>query len=607
MFLAACAAVGGQGLTPGQPAALGPTISGTDFSGSWRPNQLVTESQTAAGDLADFGGIPLNDAARLYALSWPASRQTVKQHQCMGYVTPYFWYAPGNYRIWEERDPFTQRLTAWRFYGQIAQGDRTVYMDGRPHPPAYAPHTFSGFSTGEYQGNTLTVTTTHLKRGWIKANGIPQSDAAKVVEHFIRHGDMITILSVIDDPVYLSEPLSKASMVVRMAKDPDAWLYPCDDSEQIFGRKNDVVPNHLFGQNPYAREFADRRKIPLLAALGGAETMYPELGNALRDATAAENTAKARMVPSGPPAVSRASDPTPTDGEIHTMRVSGDVYLLAGDGANIAVQVGPQGAFVVDTGAGKLSDKVIAAIGRISARPIQFIVNTNFRPDHTGGNAQLQAAGADPSLTGTFFSMQFQGAGRGATIISQLNTQTRMTELKLPAPPSDTFVEDRRRKYHNGEAVEVFPQPNATTDGDSVVHFRRADVIVAGDVFSTTQYPNIDTQRGGSVQGTIQALNFILDRTVYIHDEDGGTLIIPGHGRVTDEWEVAEYRDMLVIVRDRVQSLIQSGATLQQVLAARPSADYDVRYGATKGPWTTAMFVEAVYTSLKTPPKAGTR
>ena len=122
-----------------------PWSAGTDFSGSWRPKQLVTESQTAAGDLADFGGIPLNDAARVYALSWPASRQTVKQHQCMGYVTPYFWYAPANYRIWEERDPFTQRLVAWRFYGQIAQGDRTVYMDGRPHPPAYAPHTFAGF------------------------------------------------------------------------------------------------------------------------------------------------------------------------------------------------------------------------------------------------------------------------------------------------------------------------------------------------------------------------------------------------------------------------------------------------------------------------------
>ncbi|HEX4999296.1 MAG TPA: MBL fold metallo-hydrolase [Terriglobia bacterium] len=604
-LLVAAAAVGGQ--SPGGGAedgpGLGPTVAGPDFSGSWRPQQLVTESQTAAGDLADFGGIPLNDAARLYALSWPASRQTVKQHQCMGYVTPYFWYAPANYRIWEERDPYTQRLVAWRFYGQIAQGDRTVYMDGRPHPPAYAPHTFAGFSTGEYQGNTLTVTTTHLKRGWIKANGVPQSDAATVVEHFVRHGDTITLLAVIDDPVYLSEPLSKASLLVRMAKDPDAWLYPCDDSEQIYGRKGDVVPNHLFGQNPYVREYADRHNMPLLASLGGVETMYPELVSAVRDRAAAESTAKARMMPSGPPAVSRAPDPTPKDGEIHTMRVSGDVYLLAGDGANIAVQVGPQGAFVVDTGSGKLADKVIAAIARLSAKPIQFIVNTTFRTDHTGGNAKLQNAGADPSLTGTFFSMQFRGAGSAATIISQLNTQVHMLQYNLPTPPSDTFAEDRRRKYYNGEAVEAFPMPNATTDGDSIVHFRRADVIVAGDVFTTTEYPHIDIKNGGSVEGEIAALNFILDRTVYVHDEDGGTLIIPGHGRITDEWEVAEYRDMMVIIRDRVQALIKAGATLEQTLAARPTFDYDVRYGATSGPWTTNMFVEAVYTSLKNPPK----
>jgi glyoxylase-like metal-dependent hydrolase (beta-lactamase superfamily II) len=201
--------------------------------------------------------------------------------------------------------------------------------------------------------------------------------------------------------------------------------------------------------------------------------------------------------------------------------------------------------------------------------------------------------------------MQFQGAGGAATIIGQLNTQTRMNERRLPAPPSDTFVEERRRKHYNGEAIEAFPQPNATTDGDSIVHFRRADVIVAGDIFTTTAYPQIDTKSGGSVQGEIQALNFILDRTVYVHDEDGGTMIVPGHGRVTDEWEVADYRDMVVIVRDRVQALIKSGATLQQVLAARPTADYDVRYGATSGPWTTDMFVEAVYTSLKTPPKTG--
>jgi glyoxylase-like metal-dependent hydrolase (beta-lactamase superfamily II) len=406
--------------------------------------------------------------------------------------------------------------------------------------------------------------------------------------------------------VYLTEPLTKASMLVRMSRDPDAWLYPCDDSEQIFGRKSDVVPNHLYGENPYTREFADTRNIPLLAALGGADTMYPGLGEVLRDTASAESRAMARLRPSGPPAVSRAPDPTPRDGEIHTMRVSGDVYLLTGDGANVAVQVGPQGAFVVDTGSGKLADKLIAAIAKISPRPIQFIVNTSYRPDHTGGNVQLQMAGADPSLTGTFFSMQFRGAGSTATIISHLNTQVRMNDLKLPGAPSDTFVNERRRKHYNGEAVEAFPQPNATTDGDSLVHFRRADVIVAGDIFTTTQYPHIDTKSGGSVQGEIQALNFILDRTVFLHDEDGGTLIIPGHGRVTDEWEVAEYRDMLVIVRDRVQALIKSGATLQQVLAARPTADYDVRYGATTGPWTTDMFVEAVFTSLKNPPRIET-
>ena len=160
-------------------------------------------------------------------------------------------------------------------------------------------------------------------------------------------------------------------------------------------------------------------------------------------------------------------------------------------------------------------------------------------------------------------------------------------------------IEDRRRKYHNGEAVEIFPQPNAITDGDSIVHFRRSDVIVTGDIFTTTQYPFIDIKNGGTVQGVIRALNFILDRTVYIHDEDGGTMIIPGHGRVTDEWDVAEYRDMLVIIRDRVQSLIRSGATLQQVLAARPTADYDPRFGATTGAWTTDMFDEADYKRLK--------
>ena len=600
-LLTASAIIFGQGPAPNAGPPLGPMINGTDLSGSWQPGRQPDAGLgTAAGALVDYGGISLNDAARLYALSWPASRQTVKQQQCMGYVPPYFWYAPGNYRIWEERDPFTQRLVAYKFYGQIAQGERTVYMDGRPRPPAYAPHTFVGFSTGKYDGDILTVTTTHMKRGWIRANGVPQSDEATLTEHYIRHEDIITVFAVTDDPVYLSETFSKTSIMLRQPKDPDGWLYACDDSEQILGRKNDYVPSHFFGQNPSLEEYANKNKVPLLGTLGGPETMYPDFVAKVKDTAAADAAAKAKTMPSGAPQGSRAKDPTPNDGEIHTLHVAGNVYMLTGDGANIAVQVGRQGAFVVDTGAGRLSEKVIEAVRKISAKPIQFIVNTSFHSDHVGGNAKLQASGTDPSVTGSFFSNQFADAGQGATIIGQQNIQTRMLQQKPPAAasPSDTYFEDRRRKYHNGEPVEMFPMPNAITDGDSVVHFRTSDVIVAGDIFSTTSYPFIDIKNGGSLQGEIQALNFILDKTVYVHDEDGGTMIIPGHGRVTDEWEVAEYRDMLVIIRDRVQAMIKTGATLQQVKAARPTADYDVRFGATGGPWTTDMFVEAVYQSM---------
>src|SRR5262245_8530172 len=286
--------------SPGIGNPLGPLVSGPDFSGSYRwLNHQDAGLFTAAGDIGDWGGIPLNDAARLYALSWPASRQTVKQQQCMGYVPPYTWMSPGNHRIWEERDPFTQRLLAIHYWGQIAQVDRTIYMDGRPHPPAYAPHTFAGFSTGKFEGNVLTINTTHIKRGWIRANGVPQSDAATVTEHLIRHGDVVTVFAVVNDPVYLGEPMSKTSLLVRQAIAPDAWLYACDDSEQILGRKNDYVPSHLFGQNPFVREYADKNKVPLLGAFGGRETLYPEFLGSVKDSATAEVAARAKLLPSG--------------------------------------------------------------------------------------------------------------------------------------------------------------------------------------------------------------------------------------------------------------------------------------------------------------------
>ena len=191
--------------------------------------------------------------------------------------------------------------------------------------------------------------------------------------------------------------------------------------------------------------------------------------------------------------------------------------------------------------------------------------------------------------------------GETATLMAHNNVVVRLQAAKAAAAatPSDTFLEERRRKFYNGESVELFYQPNAVTDGDSIVHFRRSDVIVTGDIFTTTQYPFIDVKNGGTVQGEIKALNNILNRTAFEHEEDGGTLIVPGHGYVSNEHEVLEYRDMVVIVRDRVQAMVNAGATLAQVKSARLTADYDTRFGANSGPWTTDMFVEAVFQTLK--------
>jgi glyoxylase-like metal-dependent hydrolase (beta-lactamase superfamily II) len=581
--------------------------AGIDISGSWYPLPFQDSGLiTASGALAEYGGIPLNEAGRLYALAWNPSRIQGRQHQCMGYVPPYTYNQPGNLRFWEERDPYTQRLVAIKHYWQIAEGTRTIWMDDRPHPPAYAQHTWAGFSTGKYEGNELTVYTTHLKRGWIRANGLAQSDEATLVEHFIRHGDRITYLSVVNDPVYLDEPFSRTYTLGRSIKEPDAWQYACDDGEQILGRAEDQVESYFWGRHPFVREFADKNKIPLLGTLGGPVTMYAELFDKTHDDKAAEAAALAELKPSaGPVQASRAPDPTPHDGEIHVLPVQGNIFMLTGDGGNIAVQVGEQGPMVVNSGAGAIPDKIVAAIKKLSDKPIQFIVNTGFQPDLTGGNVKLRAAGFDPSVQGSFFSGQFVDAGKGATIIGHQNVQNHLMALKTASDgwPSDTFLESRRRKFHNGEAVEIFHMPNAVTDADSIVHFRRDDVFVTGDIFNLVTYPHIDAKNGGSIQGELDALNFILNRTVYKHDEEDGTMIIPGRGRLCDEWELAEYRDMLVIIRDRIQDLIRSGATLDQVQAARVTADYDTRFGAVTGTWTTPMFVEAVYSNLKTPPK----
>ena len=212
--------------------------------------------------------------------------------------------------------------------------------------------------------------------------------------------------------------------------------------------------------------------------------------------------------------------------------------MLVGDGGNIVVQTGDQGAFVVDTGEGNMSEKVIAAIRTLTNKPIQFIANTNFRREHTGGNAALGAAGQDPSLPGSFFLVQAPRGVTGffddplthATMMAHVNVQVRMQAAGVPAGASGGYLsDDRRRKFHNGDAIELFHQPNAVTDGDSLIHFRRADVIVAGDIFTTTQYPVIDVKSGGSVRADSGVERYPRE-AVYRHQGEGGTYIVPGHG-----------------------------------------------------------------------------
>jgi cyclase len=273
---------------------------------------------------------------------------------------------------------------------------------------------------------------------------------------------------------------------------------------------------------------------------------------------------------------------------IETFHVQGNVHMLIGAGANIAVQVGDEGVLVVDTGRAEMRDDVLAAIRRLSDRPIRWIINTHLHADHTGGNETISQAGMTVN-------------GNPAAIIAHERVLTRMSDAGRPVTelPLNTFFEDRRDFYFNGEAVFLYHAPGAHTDGDVFVHFRASDVVVAGGLFTTTHYPIIDLEAGGGIEGFIEGLNAILDITVPAYLQEGGTYVIPGHGRVGDEADVVEYRDMILFIRDRIRHMIEQGLSLEEVLDARPALDYDTRYGNEGSDWTTAMFIEAAYRDLQ--------
>ena len=295
-------------------------------------------------------------------------------------------------------------------------------------------------------------------------------------------------------------------------------------------------------------------------------------------------------------------NPGVEDAEIHILPIRENVYMLVGAGGNVTLQIGDDGVLVVDTQFPGSSGKILEAIRRVSDKPIRYIINTHIHADHTGGNESIAQAGAGRGGVTDFL-------GDGARVIAHENVYHRMSGLigeeaprLVAAWPTTTFIDEEMDFFFNGEAIQVFHQPAGHTDGDSIVFFRRSDVVSTGDIFVTTSYPVIDVQRGGHINGIIDGLNHILALTVPEEKQEGGTMVIPGHGRLCDEADVFEYRNMVTIIRDRIRDMIQKGMTLEQVKAARPTVDYDVLYGTDTGSWTTEMFVEAVYQNLSSRP-----
>ncbi len=598
-----------------------------DISGEWNltTQELDTSLQPPLGD---YLGIPFNDAGRMRADTTAESIWGTPEYQCRPHSAPHQWRGLGGARILKEQDPLTREIRAYHFQFMLSL-DRAVYMDGRPHPPAWAPHTWSGFSTGEWIGNTLKITTTHLKDGYLKRGGAQTSDMLRMTEFITRHDDLLTVVTVTEDPIYLDEPFVQ-STTYTYDLNTNTPMEACEASAfaQNGGTDRHHVPHFLPGQNAALGEWLKNEDwIPVEPTRGGVKTLYPEYRSTLNKSV---NLADLK-VPSSRASFSpdkSIADQSPRDGQVNVLPVQGNVYMLVADGTNIAVSIGQDGIAIVNSGSAQMSDKVIAAIKQLATavlstpttnkcfgttcpeawgwsspyintmissptppRPIRYLINTSAAPDHVGANEKLVGS-----------------AGRSrVSIIAHENVLNRMSapsgkQASAPeaALPTDTYFDEfyKLPQFVNGEAVIVYHEPAANTDGDSIVFFRHSEVISAGDIYSTVSYPVIDVEKGGSINGIINGLNHIVDLAVPEYRSQGGTWIIPGRGRLADTGDIASYRNMMVMIRDRVQDMIKKGMTLEQVKSARPTMDFDGRYGSTAGSWTTDMFVEAVYRNI---------
>ena len=616
-----------------------------DIAGEWRLDQGEDPGQPS---LSDYLGLAFNEAGRLRADTTPESIWGTPEYQCRPHSAPHQWRGVGGTRILKELDPISREIVGYRLQFMRSL-DRPIYVDNRPHPPAYAPHSWSGFSTAQWEGHTLKVTTTHLKDGFLKRGGPQTSDMLTMTEYITRRDDIMTIVQVVDDPIYLDEPYV---LSITYSYDPNAGPATENCSGSAFaengGTDRHHVPHFLPGENTGIGEFLQNENwIPAEAARGGVKTIYPEYRGVLAGSTTLANL----TVPVSKTAndvAKRIADQSPRDGQVHILPVQGNIYMLVADGTNITASLGRDGIAIVNTGSAQMTDKVLAALSELARTVVspavpnacfgancpsafgspawsspffnalvtaprtppgmRYVINTSAAPEHVGGNEKLSAAATFRRAGGASgFGAAARELGTAATIVAHEGVLAALSSppgKATPAPagawPSETFFDEFHKlsEYVNGEPVILYAAPKANTDGDSIVFFRHSEVISAGNLMSTVSYPLIDVEKGGTIQGVIDGLNHILDLAVAEYRAQGGTWIIPGRGRLSDTADVASYRNMLVMIRDRVRALKKKGMTLEQVRAARPTLDFDGRYGSTTGPWTTDMFLAAIYRTV---------
>jgi glyoxylase-like metal-dependent hydrolase (beta-lactamase superfamily II) len=614
-----------------------------DIAGEWRLDNNEQDT-TAQPPLGDYLGIPFNDAGRMRSDTTAESIWGTPEYQCRPHSAPHQWRGLGGARILKEQDPLTRNISVYHIQFMRSL-DRPVFMDGRAHPPAYAPHTWTGFSTGEWVGNTLKITTTHLKDGYLKRGGPQTSDMLTMTEYLTRHDEILTIVTEVDDPIYMDEPYIESTTYTYDTTSTVA-TETCNASSfaENGGTDRHWVPHFLPGQNTALGEWLKTSDwIPVEPTRGGVKTIYPEYRATLNGGTIKAAELKVPSSRSANDVAKRLAESSPRDGEVHILPTQGNIFMVIADGTNLAVSIGADGIMLVDTGAAKMSEKILSAVGQLAsavmanptanqcfgancpgkwgwsspyigavisapapARPLRYIINTSAAADRVGGNERIATTGFFPR--GSQFGGAVENVGPRASVIAHEEVLNRMSApagKAAPMPtaswPTDTYFDEFHKlpEYVNGEAVIVYHAPNATTDGDSFVFFRHSEVIAAGNLFSTVSYPVIETDKGGTIDGVIGGLNKILDIAVAEYRAQGGTWIIPGRGRLSDTADVAAYRNMLTMIRDRVKDLKKKGMTLAQVKAARPTLDFDGRYGSTTGSWTTDMFIDAVFATVK--------